>query len=83
MFEKLKKRWESEESKLGKFLKYYIGYIGMASGFISGTLTDISSQYAALGCVVPVWITKTLLYAGIAGYVVGKITRKKDLEHHN
>lgn len=79
MFEKLTQRWEATETKWGAFFKYYIGYIGMASGFISAALTDITAQYAALGVSVPVWITKTLLYVGIAGYVAGKLTKKKEV----
>lgn len=78
MFEKLKQRWQAEETKIGKLFKYYIGYIGMGAGFVSGILTDITSQYAALGIAVPLWLTKTLLYSGIAGYVVGKVTKKKE-----
>jgi hypothetical protein len=83
MLEKFKQRWASEESKLGKFFKYYIGYIGVAAGVISQTITEISGIYASVGVGAPSWFTKALLGLGIAGYVAGKITKKKEVNRES
>lgn len=80
MFKSFKERWEAEESKLGKFLKYYIGYIGIACGLISENSTEILAIFGQVGISVPHSVSMFFLYSGVIAYVIGKLTKKPNVD---
>lgn len=68
----IQERWTSEETKIGKFLKYYIGYVGIALATVGQAI-----EYTALVPQdwLPSWLKTTILVCGVAGYVLGKLTK--------
>jgi hypothetical protein len=72
MLTKLQATWQAEESELGKFFKYIIGYLGILSGIIG----EVSSNYLPLfPGLVPEWLSHWLVIVGVIGYIVGKLTK--------
>jgi len=71
----LQQRWDAEESKLGKILKYYIGYLGIAAGSLGEGLTALMNLYTQYNIALPEWLTHTLVGIGIVGYLIGKLTK--------
>ena len=71
----LKDRWDAEENKIGKFLKYIIGYCSVFAGII----TDLTVNYLrAVSGYVPESVSHTLVSIGVASYVIGKLTVKNE-----
>lgn len=78
MWSKFRERWESEESSLGKKIKYYIGYVFIGASAITLHVPEITAIFMNAGVQVPVWLPKVFLVCGILGYVGGKITKRSD-----
>lgn len=69
----LKERWNAEENKLGKILKYIIGYAGMAGGAIM----DMSVNYMPfIKDYIPESVTHWIFTVGLVSYGIGKLTVK-------
>lgn len=69
----IKERLEAEETKLGKFFKYVIGYAGVVSGIVTDT---VITYLPAVREFVPEWLTHGLVVVGVCGYVIGKLSAK-------
>ena len=75
MLSKLQATWQAEESKLGKFLKYIIGYLSILAGVIG----EAASTYLPLfNGFVPEWLSHALVVVGLLSYIIGKLTKKED-----
>lgn len=75
----IKERWNAEESKFGKYLKFIIGYLFT----LSGVIADLTSQYIPLvSSYVPDKLVHTLVFIGVVGYTLGKLTTNKDGDDH-
>lgn len=70
----LKERWNAEETKIGKFFKFILGYSGVAAGII----TDIAVNYMpAVSQYIPEGFAHALFKAGVICYGIGKLTAIK------
>lgn len=69
----LKERWLAQETRIGSWLKNWIGKLLILASALGG-----ASEYI-LGLPVdwiPSWVKTTILIAGIVGFVGGKMTVK-------
>jgi cadmium resistance protein CadD (predicted permease) len=71
----LRERWNARESRLGLWIKTFIGYVGILTAAVGGAL-----EYLALVPQdwIPTWIKTMVLISGVVGYVIGKLTTKKE-----
>ena len=76
MLKKLKQRWEAEETAIGKKLKYYVGYVFMAAGWVTLHVNDITSLFTNSGLPIPLWLPKVFFSCGLLGYISGKMTKR-------
>jgi len=78
--EKLIDRWNSKETKIGKFLKRELTIIGSsltAFGYILDT--DVIVRAMSLPQEwLPSWLPHTLAIATLVCHTVGKMTKEKD-----
>lgn len=77
MFAKLRETWEEEESRFGKFLKYWIGYLSMSLGVIIEGGDQLLSLFSKYNLGAPEWLTHGLVGLGMLAYIRGKMTVKK------
>lgn len=75
MIQDLKARWQAEESKIGIFLKNWIGKalgVCAAVGFALENFTSIPTDF------IPDWLKHTIAALAVIGFVAGKMTKKKE-----
>ena len=70
-------RWEAEESKIGKWLKYYAGYIPIACGVATEVLQQTTTLFTAAGLTVPEVVPHAMVGVGLVAYIAGKLTKAK------
>jgi hypothetical protein len=73
MIKDIKARWHAEETKIGMFLKNWIGkLLGLcaAVGFALENFTSIPTDF------IPEWLKTTIAICAAIGFVAGKMTKK-------
>lgn len=67
----LSERWDAEENKFGKFLKFVLGYLPI----IAGVVTDVTVNYLpAVAQYVPESVSHIMVSVGVICYTIGKLT---------
>ena len=73
-WERIKKRWHEEESIIGKKLKFWGGYCGVAGGVVleaATTYMPYVKEFVSEG------LSHKLFGAGIILFLIGKLTKKQ------
>lgn len=75
----IQERWKADSTKLGVILHKWIGPILTLLAIIGALGEYFSLLPTIISDVIPMWLKYTVLGAGIASHVIGKLTvAKKD-----